>query len=402
MNPSESVEKIRVRWVIPARGPIVEGGVVHVRAGTIVAIEKGSPAEADDLGEVAILPGFVNAHTHLDLSSFEKPIPAGTHLVDWLRRVVEHRRSTPPAGPESLARGIAEIVASGATAVGDIGNPFASSIGSIDKSGLAGTAFHEVIGLRAERYEPIWREATKQAADSERVASAFSPHAPYSTAIEVYRRCGGLSSARPAMTHWLESREEREFLATAQGPIREFLEGIGAWDEGFQPTADPWSDYLGTGRWTLVHANYLTSDEIDRLATPAWRERICVVYCPRTHAHFGHEKHPFRQLLAAGIPVALGTDSRASNPDLSVFDEARFLAARASDIAPATLIEMLTLHGRRAIGAERGGDLAPGARADLTVIRPGPGAEIRAAILDSQSDVVGQMVRGRWLKRPAG
>src|SRR5205085_8085675 len=108
----------------------------------------------------------------------------------------------------------------------------------------------------------------------------------------------------------------------------------------------------------LIHANYL------RTETPI-DERATIVYCPRTHAAFGHPPHPFREFLARGVRVALGTDSLASNPDLDLLAEARFVHARHPDVPGATLLRMATLNGAEALSfADVTGSLIPGKSAD--------------------------------------
>jgi cytosine/adenosine deaminase-related metal-dependent hydrolase len=201
----------------------------------------------------------------------------------------------------------------------------------------------------------------------------------------------------------MESSQELEFLASGRGALQEFLEQLGALRGPWSPVADPWSEYLGGGgRWNLVHANYPSRRDLERLQEPSWRERVAAVtYCPRTHAHFGHSPHPWRKLLELGIPVALGTDSLASNPDLSVLEEARWLAARHPEVAPTTFLDMLTLHGAKAMGLEdHYGTLESGKSATMTVLDCGKARRATEAILDPAVQVVGLMVDGRWLRVP--
>ena len=124
----------------------------------------------------------------------------------------------------------------------------------------------------------------------------------------------------------------------------------------------------------VVHGNYLSDEDIQFLA--AHRDHMSVVYCPRTHAYFGHAPHPLPRLLAAGITVALGTDSRASNPDLSLLGEMRYIARHVPGISPADVLSLGTSQGMRALGLEGSGDLSVGSRADFAVIAlPDDGAE---------------------------
>jgi len=145
----------------------------------------------------------------------------------------------------------------------------------------------------------------------------------------------------------------------------------------------------------LIHANYLESGaQIPASAT--------IVYCPRTHAAFGHEPYPLGQLLAKGVRIALGTDSLASNPDLNVLAEARFLHKCFPEIAGSTVLHMATLAGAQALGWHREtGSLVPGKSADLVVV-PLPTADAgdpHDLLLESQRRVKSVMFRGEWIGR---
>ena len=130
------------------------------------------------------------------------------------------------------------------------------------------------------------------------------------------------------------------------------------------------TDYLHplerAARGLIVHGNFLTRDDVDWLADPR-RGHLSVIYCPRTHAHFGHPPHPWRTLLEAGVRVALGTDGRGSNPDLSVWNELRFLHDRFPEVPPETLVRLATAEGAAALGVEAGA-VVPGRPADLCAI----------------------------------
>lgn len=339
--------------------------------GVVSEHQIGTVDQTVDLGDQYLLPMPVNAHCHLDLSSFELPIPAGGHFTDWLSRVVMHRRAKGVEPLSAFKRGAAQLRQAGTRLLGDIlASPLVVPASFAEE--MAGVIYREVVGLKPARYEELWAWADAEAGSGREVDGGISPHAPYSTNLEVYRRCW---PRRPMATHWLESEDERAFLKSGKGPFRDFLERIGAWPDDWQPSDDPWRDYLGTGRWTLVHANYLSSDDEEFLGSPAGRERVeAIVYCPRTHAHFGHPPHPAPRLMARGIPVALGTDSLASNPDLDVWNEAIWLAHHCSSLSPREIFTMATLHGGAALGRPDLGSWAIGRDANLWGIEPS-GAE---------------------------
>lgn len=399
----------RARWLVDGRGNAWEGGSIRIRAGRIVELDpRGASADATDVGDVALVPGFVNAHTHLDLSDVAQPTRHAGSFTDWLERVIRHRGTRPGSEGNAIRSAIRAMIANGTTLVGDISTDGASS-SLLDAEGLPAVVWHEVLGLNPSRYETLWQGAvqainTKGSAEST-MTLGISPHAPYSTALEIYRRAGGLGPGVPLATHWLESVEEVELLTTGRGEMAQFLARIGAWNGEWTPTADPWQAYFGAGgengaRWVLAHGNYITGKDIERLTRPDLVRHVGgVVYCPRTHAYFGHPPHPFVALRRAGIPVALGTDSLASNPDLAVHEEARFLATRHAAVDPAWLLAMLTLEGARVLGrADQTGSLEVGKRADLAVVDLGNwrGA-VHEGIFAPEARIVGTLIGGRWL-----
>jgi cytosine/adenosine deaminase-related metal-dependent hydrolase len=126
-------------------------------------------------------------------------------------------------------------------------------------------------------------------------------------------------------------------------------------------------------RALVIHGNYLASDEIEFIAQH--RERMSIVFCPRTHAFFNHEPYPLEAMRAAGVRVAIGTDSRASNPDLGIVGELRHVAMCFPKMPPSEMIRMATLDGAEALGLDSEvGSLAVGKRADLLAIPCDPKA----------------------------
>ena len=152
---------------------------------------------------------------------------------------------------------------------------------------------------------------------------------------ELFRGLVDLAVARraPLAMHLAETREELQLLALGTGEFVPFLEELGVWRPEAIPRESRPLDYfheLARVETALaIHGNYLALDEIEFLAG---HPNVSVVYCPRTHAYFRHAAHPWRKLLARGVNVALGTDSRGSNPDLSVWNELLFLRTLAPDV----------------------------------------------------------------------
>jgi cytosine/adenosine deaminase-related metal-dependent hydrolase len=391
-RPPVGAQRRRARWVLADGGRAWDGGVLSVVDGRVASVSARADGPARDLGDVIVVPGPINAHVHFDLSLAAQRISAGGGMAAWLEQVVALRRAGGGAAIEALHAGLDASTRAGTAAHGDV---CSSDVGAADpwsERGFQGVVYREVLGLKERRYEPLWLAARAAARLGPRWG--VSPHAPYSTAAEVYRRCGDLPDSTPLATHWLESDQEVEFLATGRGPIRDFLERIGAWTDRWTPPTDPWETYLGRGRWNLVHCNCLSDADVERMRSSGWRERIrAATYCPRTHDWFGHGPHRWRELLAAGVPVALGTDSLASNPDLSVWNEARWLAARSPDVSPKVIFDMLTIHGARALGLEASfGTLAPGKSASALILRPASGAKDPwESLFDPATEIVGPL-----------
>ncbi|HJT34382.1 MAG TPA: amidohydrolase family protein, partial [Pirellulales bacterium] len=218
------------------------------------------------------------------------------------------------------------------------------------------------------------REHLRRAAGQHQWRAGLSPHAPYTVHPGLFNRLVALAaeSSAPLAFHLAESSEEIELLATGQGLFHDVLAELGFWDPTAIPRGTRPLDYLrrlaASGvRALVIHGNYLADDEIDLLAAHA--DRMTVIYCPRTHAYFGHPRHPLPKLLAAGARVAVGTDSRASNPDLNLWEELRFVARTFAELPPETVLRLGTIDAAHALGlGDECGSLEVGKRADLAIV----------------------------------
>jgi cytosine/adenosine deaminase-related metal-dependent hydrolase len=201
----------------------------------------------------------------------------------------------------------------------------------------------------------------------------LSPHAPYSVHLDLLKAVIELSKVHqvPVAMHLAESHEELELLRCGTGPLRAFLEELGAWSQSFIPLGTRPMDFLrllaSAHRALIVHGNYLDDEEIAFLGANA--AHIAAVYCPRTHDWFAHAPYPLEKMLAAGATVAVGTDGRGSSPDLNLFEELRFAARRHPDVAWSQILRMGTMDGAKALGREKEiGSLAEGKQADLAIV----------------------------------
>jgi len=371
---------LAARHVFPVEGPPIADGRVSISDGRIVRVGPADDAHPVDidLGNAAITPGFVNAHTHLELGSITPSTVAEPEdEIAWLGRVIASRRAG--SGAEIAARNVAECVATGTTTLADT-TTAGQSWDAVAGAPLRGVVFAEILGLNRLRGMETstaafeWLAEVRSDVPEAKTRPGLSPHAPYSTAGWLYHRAA--ASGLPLSTHLAEMPEEAELLQTRRGRLRQFLDDLGAWDDDWDPIGPRPADYIRRGDlrksdWIVAHANYFDPSEFWQLRPEAAPDgqRVAVAYCPRTHARFGHAPHPYRAMLERGIIVCLGTDSLASAPDLSVLAEARFLARRDDSVRGELFLTMATLFGAWAMRSDHvTGSLQPGKSADLAVI----------------------------------
>ncbi len=414
---------LRARYVFPGDGPPLADAIVAIEGSRIIAVAQQrenqfAAAEIIDLGNAAIIPGLVNAHTHLEFSDLTEPLSTpGASFADWIQRVVAYRRSrTDTERHAAIRRGLAECARAGTVAIGEIASgrwlesvdPTSAELAAAANSQPPDvTVFHELIGLSVERAKAARAEALNFLNNPPAgVRLGLSPHAPYSVQPKLVGHAIRLARARrlPVAMHLAESPDEMQLLREGDGPLRDLFLALGVWDPTAIPRVEHGSMILAylrslseAERALVIHGTLLNDEEIQILA---WRpERMAVVYCPRTHARFGFASYPLDKLLAAGATVALGTDSRASNPDLSLLDEVQFVAARGT-VEPQRLLRMATLDGAKALGlAELAAPLTPGRAGELTIVGLPPGNDQPWELLfDPRAAVVG-VVRDGILER---
>ena len=272
----------------------------------------------------------------------------------------------------SIAIGVEQCLRFGVTSVGDISKNCRLTRPLLGRGPLRIVSFGEVQGMGQRRtlLEERLAAAVDPTCATQRLRIGITPHAPYSIEPEGYRRC--LESARqygmPLATHLAETPDESAFLADHSGPFRELWDFLGFLDDRVPRFAGGpirMASSLGLLDYPtlLAHVNYCDDSELDLLA----QGRASVVYCPRTHAYFGHAPHRWQEMLACGINVAVGTDSCASSPDLNVVDDLRILRRLAPQMAAQKLWELVTLRAARALGMDQDvGMIARGKCADFS------------------------------------
>ena len=366
---------LRARFVFPVDRPPIEYGVVTFEGERIIEVgrEPAGSSAVQDLGSVALLPGLVNAHTHLEFSDLPRPLgKPGMSLVDWIRLVIAERGRRSNDAITSIAGGVRESLRHGVTTIGEIatGNVTAAY------GGADATLFLEVIGFSRARAASAAAAVTTKIGEVDRVGGihvGLSPHAPYTVSPELLQQLIALACERnlPVAMHLAESADEIELLNRGGGAFQELLEERSMWDAGVIPCGSRPLDYLRqlatAPRSLVIHGNYLDDDERAFLATH--RGRMSLVYCPRTHSYFSHPPYPLAEVLAGGIQMALGTDSRASSPDLDLLAEMRHIARAHAAIDPHEILRLGTLAGATALGRDKDtGSISPGKLANLIAV----------------------------------
>jgi cytosine/adenosine deaminase-related metal-dependent hydrolase len=391
---------LTARWIFPVSQPPLERATVTIQGERIIAVEPYGARRPDvDFGDAAIVPGFVNAHTHLDLTGLRGLAPPTPDFTAWLRLVIAHRRTrTPEQVHADVRAGLAESLRYGTTLLGDISGD-GGSWEVLATAPLRAVVFREILGLPNERAAQAldaarrWLESTPA---TPTCRPGLSPHAPYSVRQTLIAQTALLARERhcPLAVHLAESVAELDLLHRRKGPFVVFLRELGVWDA--KGLADSTSQVMKLCDQRVpklfIHGNHLApSARVPRNST--------VVYCPRTHAAFGHPPHQFREFLKRGVRVALGTDSLASNPDLDLFAEARFLHHLYPDIDGATLLRMATLSGAEALGwQDETGSLEVGKSADMVVLPISPQAvnDPHALLFADNCAVQRVLFRSRW------
>lgn len=392
-----AIWSLTARYVIPVDSDPLAHGVVFIDGSQIVAVEPYAGQKPTlDLGRVAILPGLVNAHVHLDLGILKGKISPPISFSAWLAEIVRHRREQDPALLNAvISQGMMESLRSGVTALGDISSGGASWQ-SLTGATLRSLVFYELLGLPADRAQMAWEDATHWLQCLPRTARCrpgFSPHAPYSVRASLTERVA--KAGQPWCIHFAESYEETELLENHSGPLRAFLQSLNVWDDkGLAKTHQAILDLCQFGDSPLlIHANHWDP----RNELPAG---VTVVHCPRTHAYFGRPKFPLADFLKALVRVALGTDSLASNPDLNLLSDLRHLARMQPEVSPPELVRVATLNGAQALGlGNQCGSLTAGKSADLVVVPypPGEVGDPYCGILGSDEQVAAVLFEGRWV-----
>lgn len=373
----------RAAWVLPIAGPPIPGGWVQVDGGRIVALGSGDQVPSTltdviDLGCAALLPGLVNAHTHLELSWMAGRLPPSDSMPAWAAALMALRRTVDSTPLPPVDAAILDARAAGTSLVGDVTNTLDAYAPLLD-SELAAAVFRELLGFNAGDPARVVERARRELDELLPVAwlrTSIVPHAPYSVSPELFRAIAAAGHG-PLSVHVGESEEEVRFLQDGTGAWRELLGQLGAWNDRWTaPACRPveYLDRLGlvSDRLLAVHCVQADDGELARLAAAG----ATIVTCPRSNRWTGAGAPPIERFFASGARVAIGTDSLASVEDLNVFAELA-AARRLAPVVPARhLLASATLHAAEALGFGADfGSITPGKRADLIAVTVPPNVE---------------------------
>ena len=373
---------IRARIVVTMHGAPVENGAVAVSGNRIVDvgrfddIKTRNAGNAVDLGEQALLPGLINAHSHLDYTCLRGKIPPQKSFTDWIEAInAEKSELSPKDYVASINDGFEEAKRFGTTAIANL-TAFPELISQVQPP-IRTCWFAELINIRSPEHTNELVDTAIQSLGRARPPGApwgLAPHALFTASKDLFRRCEEIAQQEHILltTHLAESREEMEMFRDASGPLYEFMKSIGRpMDDCGNET--PLGLFVGVpgGRalpqWIVAHLNELSESDFELLER--LNSKFHVVHCPRSHNYFGHSPFAFDRLRSLGFNICLGTDSLASNESLSLFDEMRAFQTNFPRISPEEIFRMVTVNPARALRYENVlGQIRPGFEADLIAV----------------------------------
>lgn len=400
--------------VVTMSGPNIERGSVAIRNGEIIAVGPSSEIDAKykakttiKAGGMAVVPGFVNAHTHVPMTLF-RGIADDRDLMDWLTNFIF------PAEAKNVDRefvkwgtrlAAAEMIRSGTTTFCDM-YYFESDIARETKAaGLRGVLGETLIDFPAPDNK-TWDAAIEYMRGFVRewkgdrlITPAFAPHAPYTVSTAHLQQVRALATELgvPILIHVSETKNELQQIAEKYNGMTPaaYLDSIG---------------FLGDDVH-IAHGVWLTADEIRTLVA----KKVGVAHCPESNTMLASGVAPVVDMIRAGVELGLGTDGPAgSNNNLDMVEEmasaARLQKVLKNDpkaISARELLRLATIGGATALGlADKIGTLERGKRADIAIIdlqqaKTQPVYSVESAIVyaASGSSVVTTIVDGKILMR---
>lgn len=369
---------VRARAVVTMDGdPIVNGAIaIHgnriADVGPFRDVEARNSGPVIDLGEHALLPGFINAHCHLDYTDMRGAIPPCASFTDWIRAINQRKAAWSEADYlRSISNGFAEARMFGTTSIVNL-EAFPEVAARMRETPLRTWWMAEMIDVReglsaAQCFNEMGASAPRDILGG----IGLAPHAPFTASAQLYSDARAVAAEEGVLltTHLAESKEEMEAYQYARGPLFDFLESIGrrmADCGGTTPVAAFVEKHQLDESWIVAHLNELTDENLGLLART---QRFHIVHCPRSHAYFAHTQFRFDELRALGFRICLGTDSLASNMDLSLFAEMQEFQRVHPSVASREVLEMVTVNPALALDRQEVlGRLRIGSYADVSAI----------------------------------
>lgn len=393
----ENLIVVRPDWLVPMERPPIHQGFLVLRHNQIQYLGQDLPSQFENvpqirLADYAIIPGLVNSHCHLEFSDLAVPISAESSFASWIQSVIRHRATAAPAPSERMSlrraaidQGIKESYECGVRWIVDMTTSpwqaewIKTSVLAIAKA-TRSSAKHvwaptipisvqpciELVDVNETRLEQTRSFADSLYESLDQQQTSFSPlgrfglapHSPYTASTELTRwsQRKSFEQHRLVAMHLAESLDEMQWIEKQEGPfeslMRPFLNenyrsGLGSITERLHCLSQSW-------RSLVVHGNYLTDSELAYLGSVF--EKMAIVHCPRTHAHFGHDHssdysdsghstgggYPMQERIQMGVRHFLGTDSRASNPNLNLWSEAQSVRATQRGVSSLDILRMIT------------------------------------------------------------
>lgn len=393
---------IKPTWIVTMSSEPLRDAWLTLSEGRIESISSDKPSSSKiqnalELPGLILTPGLINSHCHFEFSDLDHPIPAQGSFVDWIGEVIRYRRETAGSNDlssrqKALQYGILEAWRSGTRfAIDTITAPWDSdwidaTVGrmvsdDLQTSGLVGRApfcyqpCPEILDIHASRRLQTLDFARTvhgiPPGDGNLSRAAISPHAPYTASIDLVRDAVSQSVSNRGIVsmHLAESRDEMEWLQSHSGPMAQRLAAYQ--DTTFQNSFASLHEYLNellkAPCSLIIHGNYLDAHCLRQLADSS--QHAAIVHCPRTYTHFHGKlegRYPLEMRLASGVRHLLGTDSRASNPDLNLWREVQHLAEQFPGISSHKLVAMATSDAALFLGRDDLGTIEVGKRSLLT------------------------------------
>lgn len=416
---------IRARTLLPITAPPIEDGAVRVSGVRITDVGRWPDLRARhgaeavvDLGEVALLPGLINAHCHLDYTHFAGHLAPPRSFTEWIQGIIALKAGWSFSEfAASWVAGAKDLLHSGCTTVVDFEAVPELLPETWPATPLRVSSALEITGVRAQRTpaeilaETTERFTALEAIRPARHRLALAPHAPYSTVPELLRQVARTAPSRGGFTtiHVAESAEEDAMFRRAEGAMYQWLRPQRVMDDcdGRSPVKVVADAGLLGPTCLFAHVNHADAADVALLAASG----TPVVHCPRSHDYFGHTPFPYAALREAGVTVCLGTDSLLTvrklgrqSLHLDLWEELRAFAALHPARRPMELLSLITAAAARAIGrADELGSLTAGTLADLIAV-PCPVAfeKVEEAVLQHRGPVSASMIDGAWALAPAG